>query len=139
MATLADITGPGGLDLAEQIERSHVRLVWASEYWDGPKSGILDFNGESCWFIVIGENEHDDGWYRRFAILRLSSAQFSDETRWHELFRRCVGKHMDYYHDEQPPNVALEPRERWAEFYDAYQRRILPDYSSNEVLGWFEM
>jgi hypothetical protein len=33
----------------------------------------------------------------------------------------------------------VRPRERWAEFYDAYAARVPPDFSANEAVAWFEM
>jgi hypothetical protein len=75
------------------------------------------------------------------AVRRRASAsgQLAEETRWHELFRQHVGTHTDYDESGQRQLGALQPRERWAEFYDAYQKRTPWDLSGNEVLGWFEL
>jgi hypothetical protein len=138
--TLADVTGPDGIQRAPRIDRAEVRLLWHADFWDGPHSGMLLYRAEECWFEVFAESEDDAaGWYRRFAVLRLSLEQHAEELRWHELFRRCVGTHTDYGESEQRPAGALQPRERWAEFYDAYNQRTPPDFSGNEVLGWFEV
>ena len=139
MLTLADLTGPDGLRRAPRIDRSEIRLLWHADYWDGPKSGMLLYRGEECWFEVVAEaDEDEDGWYRRFAVLRLTPEQRAEERQWHELFRRCVGRHTDYDESGRRALGALEPRERWAEFYDAYRERTPPDFSGSEVLGWFE-
>jgi hypothetical protein len=139
MLTLADITAPGGLERAPRLDRAEVRLLWHADYWDGARSGMLRYRGESCWFEVIAENDDDAaGWYRWFAVLRLSPEQHAEELRWHELFQRCVGTHTDYDEAGQRPVGALQPRERWAEFYETYRQRTPPDFTSNEVLGWFE-
>ena len=70
--------------------------------------------------------------------VRLSPEQRAEEWRWHELFCRCVGVHTDYDESGRRPVGALQPRERWAEFYDACRQRPPPDFSGNEVIGWFE-
>ena len=94
---------------------------------------------EEQYVEVVAESEDEAaGWYRRFAIPRLSPEQRAEELWWHELFRRCVGTHTDYAESGQRPVGALQARERWAEFYDAYRQRTPPDFSGNEVLGWFE-
>jgi hypothetical protein len=139
LLTLTDVTGPDGIQRAPRIDRADVRLLWHADYWDGPRSGMLLYRGEECWFEVVAESEDDAaGWCRRFAVLRLSLDQHAEEQRWHELFRRCVGRYADYDESGERPVGALELRERWAEFYDTYRQRTRPDFSGNEVLGWFE-
>ena len=113
---------------------------WHADFWDGPRSGMLTYRGQEYWFEVVAESEDDaSGWYRRFAVLRRRPDQHADELRWHELFRRCVGGHTDYTEDGQRPVGELQPHERWAEFYEAYQQRTPPDLSRCEVVGWFKV
>ena len=136
----ADFTGADDYLRAPRIGFSEVRLLWYSDFWDGPRSGMLVYRGEQCWFQVIAENRDDEpAWYRRFAVLRLTPEQHAEECRWHELFRTKVGVHTDYEEPPQRPPVGyLWPREQWHEFYEPYRRRTPPDFSANEVLGWFE-
>jgi hypothetical protein len=138
--TLADVSGPDGYLHTPRIDRSEVRFLWHADYWDGPKSGMLLYRGEECWFEVVAENEDVsmDAWYRRFIVLRLSPGQRAEEWRWHELFREKVGAHTDYEESGRRPVESLRPREMWQEFYDAYRHRTPQEHSGNEVLGWFE-
>jgi hypothetical protein len=138
--TFADISGPDGYLLAPRIGGAEVRLLWHADFWDGPRSGMLAYRGEECWFQVVAESEDDAApWYRRFAVLRLTPEQHAEECRWHELFRSKVGVHTDYEpRGPRPAGGFLWPREGWHEFYDPYRRRTKPDFSGNEVLGWFE-
>jgi hypothetical protein len=141
MPTFAEISKTAeGFRATPQVARDALRLLWHSDYWDGPRSGMLDFNGERCWFQVVAENEDEnaDGWYRRFAIVRLSPEQLAEECRWHELFRSNVGVHTDYDAFGKRQIDAVRPREQWGEFYDAYKGRRPLDLSEDEVLGWFE-
>jgi hypothetical protein len=128
MHTFGDISESGAYVALPQIPADEVRIEWIVDFWDGQRSGVLSYRGERCWFEVVAENDSDDeAWYRRFAVVRLTPAQVEEERRWEDLFREKVGYH---------PN--LEPRERWPEFYEPYQRRSPLDVSGNEVLGWFE-
>ena len=138
--TLADITGADDYLRSPRIEFAEVRLLWHADFWDGPKSGMLVYRGEERWFQVIAENEEDTApRYRRFVVLRLTPEQHAEECRWHELFQAKVGVHTDYDMQGRRPDVGfLWPREQWHEFYDPYQLRTPPDFSGNEVLGWFE-
>jgi hypothetical protein len=136
MLTLAETAGDRYLS-APRIAGDEVQLLWPSDYWDGPLSGLLVFRGERCWFQNVAENEDftdPAAWYRRFVVLRLTSEQLEDELYWHDLFRKHVGTHTDYGAERGE----VLPREQHRHFYDAYRLRKPPDYSDCEVLGWFE-
>jgi hypothetical protein len=136
---LADIVGPADCLRAPRIDCAEVRLLWHADYWDGPRSGMLLYDGKEFWYEVVAESEDEAaGWYRRSAVLRLSPEQHAEEWRWHELFRRCVGGHTDYEESGEQPVARPQPQDRWAEFSDAYRQRTPPDFSGCEVLGWFE-
>ena len=138
--TFAEISEPEAHSNVSQIPREDVRLLWHSGFWDGPLSGMLEHEGEQCWFEMFAENEDDaPTWYRRFAILRLSNDQLKEENRWHDLFRMHVGGHTDYDAEQHRSHGDINPKEQWSRFYDKYKERPEPDYSSCLVLGWFEM
>jgi hypothetical protein len=51
MHTFAEISKtPEGFRAVPQVSREAVRLLWHSDFWDGPKSGMLEHDGERCWF-----------------------------------------------------------------------------------------
>lgn len=140
MATFAQVLQSDGHLLVPFAAKHDVRLLWHCDYWDGPRSGMLEYREERCWFELISENDDPDliQWYRRFAIIRLTSEQLAEEERWHELFRTNVGGHTDYDLDGREPGKGLRPREEWHRYYDFYRTRNPRDFSSNEVLAWFE-
>jgi hypothetical protein len=117
-----------------RIDRSEVRLLWHSGYWDGPTSGLCLYRGRRCWFEMCAEGDEGDDFYRRFLLLELTKEQLDEEEHWHELFCRKVGTHCD--HDDARGEVL--PRESWHEFYDEHRKRGKVDYSGNPALGWFE-
>jgi hypothetical protein len=139
MTTFAELSEPDTYSKVTQIPRENVRLLWHSGFWDGPLSGMLEYDGEHCWFEMFSENEDDEQtWYRRFVILRLSPDQLADENRWHDLFRKHVGGHTDYDSEQKRSHDTIKSKEQWSQFYDEYKARPEPDYSSNLVIGWFE-
>ena len=81
------------------------------------------------------DEDNFDTLSRRFLVLELSPQQLAEEEYWHELFREKVGTHCDY--DEA--HLEVKPQEKHHEFYEAYQKRAKPDYSTNRVIGWFEL
>ncbi len=100
---------------------------------------MLFYRTEKFWYAIIVENENDDeSWYRRFAVIDLTPEQVADEQYWHDLFRLHVGTHTDYEDNEQRTPGAVLPKAGWNRFYDRYKERPKPDYSTRPVLGWFE-
>jgi hypothetical protein len=141
MPTFAEISNtPEGFRAVPQVSQDAVHLLWHSDYWDGPRSGMLEFSGERCWFQVIAENEDEDlrGWYRRFVVVRLTPEQLAEECRWHDLFREHVGWHNDYIKDVPGRYEGLRPQEQWQAFYEPYKQRVPLDLSGDQVLAWFE-
>ena len=141
MTTFTEISKqPDGYRALPLVPREAANLLWFSDFWDGPRSGMLEYNDERCWFEVIAENEDDDltGWYRRFVIIRLTADQLAEEDRWHALFRENVGWHTDYLEEAPGRYEGLCPQEQHQAFYAQYQKRVPLDLSNNEVLAWFE-
>lgn len=126
------------LDKIPKIERSDVRLLWHSGYWDGPTSGMLEHRGQKHWFETFYDDP-DIATYPRFQfVLRLSAEQMAEEETWHNLFRAKVGTHTDYDETSRRTIGALHPRIMWDEFYIPYRQRIPLDLSNAEIVAWFE-
>src|SRR5215207_5227193 len=90
--------------LLPEIDRGEVKLLWHSDFWDGPTSGMLLYRGKKHWFQVCDESDDPDlqDYYRRFLIIELSDRQLEEEEYWHSLFREKVGTHTDYEPQEVP-------------------------------------
>lgn len=102
------------------------RMLWHSNYWDGPMSGLMLWNGEKAWFNMKSEeniksNMSDEDWndyvlyykehyneepdeedrieydrIRVFNVHRLPKNIMEAVEHNHELFRKYVGTHTDY-------------------------------------------
>lgn len=138
MHKLPEFPAFGNGQMISRIDRTSVRLLWSSSFWDGAQSGVLVYRDERCWFQVIEENPGDE-WYRRFAIVRLTDEQLREECYWHDLFREKVGTHTDYDADGKRSAGELRPKEKSHEFYNAYKGVQPWDLSDSAVLGWFEV
>ena len=141
MTRLLELSEKEDLLRLPQIDWHAVKLLWPSDYWDGPKSGMLMYQGKRYWFQVFEESNDADlsDFFRRFVILELTEEQLNEEEYWHKLFREKVGAHTDFDESGKRAIGALKPKEMWHEFYDAYQKRQEPDYSNNTVIGWSEV
>ncbi len=114
--------------LKELREESNgqTRMLWHSNFWDGPLSGVILWNGEKAWFEMYDEKDveilmSDVEWkewidyhkekygtepdeedkieydrYRYFKVYRLPQQTMNAIIHNHELFRKYVGTHTDY-------------------------------------------
>jgi hypothetical protein len=128
---------PEKLDQLPKVDRKDFRILWDVSYWDGPRTGILSYQGEKYWFQVFDETD-DNVIFRRLLILELSDEQLREEEHWHDLFRQKVGTHTDYDEAGKRQSGILHPKEVWHEFYDLYRYRLPLDLTNNRIIGWFE-
>jgi hypothetical protein len=106
--------------------KGQTRMLWHSNYWDGPLSGVMLWNGEKMWFEMFEEKYverlmSDEDWKewvdyykekyneepdeddrieydrpRYFKVYKLPEDIMSAIVHNHELFRTYVGTHTDY-------------------------------------------
>lgn len=108
------------------------RWLWHSDYYDGPLTGMVLYEGKEVWAEAAEECRHvveapeDDedhdyistcGFYRRYRITRLTAAAHAETTRRHELFRQMVGRHCDHLPDGRRA-AEFESPPGWHDFYD---------------------
>jgi hypothetical protein len=117
-------------------ELTNVRILWDSDWHDGPVSGLAEYEGGQFWFQAVWDDELEEWAYPRMLILHVLS---SDELEklWikHRRFESQVST-MHCHHDDAPPST-LHPREGWSNFYDAYPPGTEPTYEDHPVVGHF--
>jgi hypothetical protein len=124
------------LNLVPRIPSKDVRILWVNDFYDGPIEGIAEVNSTRCRYEmvdrdVLGTNEES----RTYWLIALTPKQVADEEFWHDLFCEKVGTHFDCTGRSPPPREQIDPDG----FYQPYRLRKAPDYSENDVLGWFKL
>jgi hypothetical protein len=135
MKTLTEVAA-GDLSELLEIPRAAVRVLWTDDFWDGPLSGIAEWGGRRWRFEMTDRSVlgHED-FPRRYWLIALSPEQLAEEVRWQELFCNNVWTGFDY--TGRPEHRARASEH--AKFYEPYAARVKPDYSQNEVVGWFQL
>ncbi len=54
--TFAEIAKPSSYRARPLIPKDRLKLLWFDDYYDGPKSGLLLFNGKKCWYETINDS-----------------------------------------------------------------------------------
>jgi len=119
------------------MPRRGVRILWTNDFWDGSLSGIAEWDGrryrvEMTDRSILGSDEDSS---RQYWLVALSPEQLLEEERWQDLFCANVWTGFDYTGRPEHRAPASEHRK----FYDLYAARAVPDYSKNEVVGWFQL
>ena len=117
-----------------RIPKDSVRLVYHNNYWDGPISGVVKFDGKRYYFDQCDEEENGK---RRYVMYELSDEQWKEEDYWHDLFRTHVGTHTEYDENGKRGIGATKEREEWEKYYSKEASRVPLNLEQNEIVGWF--
>jgi hypothetical protein len=123
----------------ESDDDPKIYMLWHSNYYDGPLSGMALYEGKKVWF-ECDEWEHDNLYHMRtFNLYELSEEEIAEEEYWHELFRKHVGWHSDYGDRYAQCGAEGTSDGNWDAFYKkAEKERPKRDYSKNKCLGTFD-
>ena len=109
------------------LQRADVRLLWYADFWDYPRSGALEWQGQRYWF-----DEVEPG-IGVFNVMELSTAQWDLQDAIHHDFRAHVGTHTDFTEpgNRTPIQVSAElhsaqlrPHSQWQNFYKRWEGHI---------------
>ena len=135
--TLGELA-PGDLSEVVEIPATAVRVLWVDDYYDGPLSGIAEWEGQRFRFEMTDRSTlgHEEAVSRRrYWLIALTPEQLGKEEKWQKLFCAHVWTGFDY--TGRPEHRA--PESEHAKYYEPYAARAEPDYSGNEVVGWFQI
>lgn len=119
-------------DLWDHDDNPKAEMMWHSDYYDGPLSGMALYEGNKVWFQVdtFEEDEPYQG-LRTFKLYKLSEEEIAEDEKWHILFRKHVGSHCDYGNHYEP----VKCDHNNDAFYDQYHKQPDRNYAeTNEVL-----
>lgn len=117
-----------------EISRAKVHVLWINDFYDGPIQGVAEIDGMRVLFDLVDRDVLGSGNENRtYWLVSLEPWQLAEEERWHTLFCQHVGTHFDFT-GREPIAVPASEHHR---FYDRYAQRLEPDYSQNDLVGWF--
>lgn len=94
---------------------AEIKTLYYSDYWDGPLTGAILWNGKKYWFEVY-RFEDDYNKDRTVVLMDLSEEDWIEEEERQQLWMQCSGnrcydlpenyeptKSTDYYYAKYPP------------------------------------
>jgi hypothetical protein len=147
----------------------NTRMLWHHDFWDGPITGVILWNGEYCWFNQIEEvnietpmSEEDkteyikyceqNGYkwdkyvfvdyesYRIYNVYRMPRTVMKAIIFNHSLFKYYVGTHTEYDNDGLR-HRNLRPSFMHEVFYAnrSEHKKVDLNLNTREVIGTFKM
>lgn len=116
----------------EKDDTVHAYMLWHSDYYDGPISGMAEYKGKKVWFKWDKDVFEPLTDMRIFNLYELSDEEIEDEEQWHQHFREMVGHHCDYV-EGQKGRVKYSP-ESFDKFYAEGKERKARDYTNNKLV-----
>lgn len=157
---------PLSLDELNKRHNGETKLLWHSNYWDGPISGMMLWNGEPHWYNQYDEETIVEPWTqqeideyiaeygddnqgdwneyetRRFyKVYKLTPNELKHEFKEHKLFQKYVGTHCDY-DDENTRTVGATRKPWWHRFFYKKQKKRNQGFelqlTEDKIVGYFK-
>ena len=121
-------------------ELENVKILYSSDYWDGPLNGLCEYENKYYWFGVNTDEEYDekeDKWSPRiFQMYDIEPWQLTYELYWHSIFVTNVYKNTKckYNFDEQLKNDRFKIKENFYKKREKEYKKI--DYYNNNKMNY---
>jgi hypothetical protein len=120
--------------IANLPELFNVRMLWFSDWYDGPITGIATWEGDEYWFVMVPDDSPGGTWDfdpRVYVLHRLTLAQLSDAWAAHRAF--AAAGVPGCLHDPPCPTGGGSPEalyERWPPDHEEV-------FAAAPAIGWF--
>jgi len=114
-------------------EKRDVKFLWHWKYYDGPITGICNFNNRKYYCNMLK--------YPIYSLHYLSDTEISDVEEFHELWKTYVGNHNEYVYDESGVSHQNRSSDKPSTYdYNKFvelSNNKKTDYNTNEIVAWF--
>ena len=130
-----------GVDI---LQLEGVSILWCA-WWDGPETGIAEYQGRLAWFAAVFDEATDDYVFPRcYVLYTLTESQQDNEQRRHRFADEIWKPGWLCFHSQTPnyQRFSLDEQVRAIRKY----RAVYPDgsdtgrvasYRANPIIGWF--
>lgn len=120
-------------------ELEGVKILFYTDYWDGPLNGLCEYENNIYRYSVLDEgdyNEEKDEWNPRiYNVQEIEPWQLAYELYWHSLFCSNIAAYTKY--DKKLVSPLFEIKNK--DFYGKQKKEHKKiDYSNNTIIGIFK-
>lgn len=116
-----------------------VKILFYSNYWDGPLTGLCEYENKIYRYDVLDEgdwDEENDEWLPRvYNVFEIEPWQLTYELYWHSLFCSNIATHTEYDKKLVSPLFNIKNNDFYKKQRKEYKKI---DYSNNTIIGTFE-
>lgn len=120
-------------------ELENVKILFYSNYWDGPWTGLCEYENKIYRYDVLDEgdwNEEKDEWSPRiYNVFEIEPWQLAYELYWHSLFCSNITTHTEYDKKLVSPLFTIKNNDFYKKQKKEYKKI---DYSNNNIIGIFK-
>ncbi len=125
---------PDDLRHLPHFDECAIKLRWHKDWWDGPKTGTISFQGQVYWFQIYCDSE-EPSYPSYFLAYPLSAEEIAFADCWSAEHERLRTAWMPLANDPKTQD-SLETKELTAK-WKAHEES-LPDYSNRGPAAWFQ-
>jgi len=116
----------------DKDDTEHAVMLWYSDYYDGPISGLAEYKGKKVWYEWNGNTLEPLTDMRIYDFYELSYEEVVYEESWHQFFRDNVGHHCDFVKGMHGKTNYTE--ESFDKFYKEMEKEEPRDYTKNKIV-----
>lgn len=120
-------------------ELLNVKILYYSNYWDGPLTGLCEYENKIYRYDVLDEgdyNEEKDEWNPRiYNVIEIELWQLAYELYWHSLFCSNISTYSKYNENMSNSRFELKDKDFYKKQKEEYKKI---DYSNNVIIGIFK-
>lgn len=115
------------------LEAKGVRLLWFEDYWDGPLSGVCEWNDKKYWFSNL--DPHLRAYH--YSMREMDKAEWAARKEIHSLFINRYGTYRDYFYDDNgTEHHGHRKSQKDTKDFSTIPKTTIP-ISSNPISTWF--
>lgn len=106
-------------------EQPDLKMLWHSNYWDGPLSGMCTWEGKPYLFNIYYADEEEDYLdFRRYGLYEMTPEEEAELFHQHHEFEKDVGYHCNYGENYDDYGIREDELPKWCPLwlYQKYRR-----------------
>ena len=116
------------LSTLRQLDEKQIKLLYHLSWWDGPLTGVVEYQGREAWFQFAGEDAK--GEHYRHVLYPLTDEHLDKLDQWCDKRTAWATEHMPWEGEEEHQAA----KEAWAQ---AGLDWTGPDLTEVQPIGWF--
>lgn len=115
-----------------QLDPKKVEILWSDGWYDGPLSGVMNYDGEKYYFDLYCPE--DEGFGYQYVTIKLTDIEFQTVKTEHERWLNAMATYREQFGNDygSPESRAFFDKLGFNHFND-----LSDFYKKERITGWF--